>query len=100
MIVVSDTEGTFYEPAHARASSLVKAVMPWEQVPKISVFWDNTAAFIDHPPADAISNAAGDRNYVGAQVLAPGAQLKGRMGRRLRQQWVDMVGLSLTSSLS
>ncbi len=37
------------------------------------------AAFIDDPPADPISNAAGDRGYVCAQVLAPGAQLRGGM---------------------
>ena len=74
--------------------------MLWEQVPTISVFRDDTASFIDDLPADTISNAAGDRNYVRAQLLAPEAQLRGRMGRRLRRQWVDMVGLSLPSSLS
>jgi phenylpyruvate tautomerase PptA (4-oxalocrotonate tautomerase family) len=45
--------------------------MRWEQVPEISLFTDKTAAFIHDLPADAISNAAGDSNYVRVQVLTP-----------------------------
>ena len=45
--------------------------MRWEQVPEIPLFLDNTAAFIHDLPADAISNAAGDSNYVRVQVLTP-----------------------------
>ena len=70
MIDVYATEGTF-EDKHALAQELAKAVMRWEQVPEISLFSDNTAAFVHDLPGDAISNAAGDSNYVRVQVLTP-----------------------------
>jgi phenylpyruvate tautomerase PptA (4-oxalocrotonate tautomerase family) len=70
MIDVYATEGTFKEK-RALAQDLAKAVMRWEQVPDIPLFQDNTAAFIHDLPADAISNAAGDSNYVRVQVLTP-----------------------------
>ena len=50
--------------------------MLWDQAPKISVFRDNTVAFIDDLPADAISNAPGDSDYGRAQLPASGAQLR------------------------
>jgi phenylpyruvate tautomerase PptA (4-oxalocrotonate tautomerase family) len=70
MIDVFATEGTF-KHKHELAQDLAKAVMRWEQVPEISLFFENTAAFIHDLPADAISNAAGDSNYVRVQVLTP-----------------------------
>jgi phenylpyruvate tautomerase PptA (4-oxalocrotonate tautomerase family) len=70
MIDVSATEGTFKDK-HSLAQELAKAVMRWEQVPEISLFSDNTAAFIHDLPGDAISNATGDSNYVRVQVLTP-----------------------------
>ena len=70
MIDVYATEGTF-QHKHELAQDLAKAVMRWEQVPEISLFFENTAAFIHDLPADAISNAAGDSNYVRVQVLTP-----------------------------
>jgi phenylpyruvate tautomerase PptA (4-oxalocrotonate tautomerase family) len=70
MIDVYATEGVFGDK-RALAQDLAKAVMRWEQVPEISLFQDNTAAFIHDLPADAISNAAGDSNYVRVQVLTP-----------------------------
>ena len=70
MIDVYAIEGTFGDK-HTLAQDLAKAVMRWEQVPEISLFTDNTAAFIHDLPADAISNAAGDSNYVRVQVLTP-----------------------------
>jgi phenylpyruvate tautomerase PptA (4-oxalocrotonate tautomerase family) len=45
--------------------------MRWEQVPEISLFKNNTAAFVHDLAADAMSNAAGDSNYVRVQVLTP-----------------------------
>jgi phenylpyruvate tautomerase PptA (4-oxalocrotonate tautomerase family) len=45
--------------------------MRWEQVPEIPLFLDNTAAFVHDLPTDAISNAAGDSNYIRVQVLRP-----------------------------
>ena len=70
MIDVYATEGMFKDK-HMLAQDLAKAVMRWEQVPEIPLFLDNTAAFIHDLPADAISNAAGDSNYVRVQVLTP-----------------------------
>ena len=70
MIDVHATEGMFSD-RHALAQELAKAVMRWEQVPDIPLFQDNTAAFVHDLPAGAISNAAGDSNYVRVQVLTP-----------------------------
>jgi phenylpyruvate tautomerase PptA (4-oxalocrotonate tautomerase family) len=70
MIDVYAAEGTFSEK-HALAKDLATAVMRWEKVPDISLFRNNTAAFIHELPADSLSNAAGDSNYVRVQVLTP-----------------------------
>jgi phenylpyruvate tautomerase PptA (4-oxalocrotonate tautomerase family) len=70
MIDVYATTGTFQEK-HSLAQDLAAAVMRWEQVPHISLFLNNTAAFIHDLPADSLSNAAGDSNYVRVQVLTP-----------------------------
>jgi phenylpyruvate tautomerase PptA (4-oxalocrotonate tautomerase family) len=70
MIDVYATEGTFGD-THTLAQELAQAVMRWEQVPEISLFKSNTAAFVHDLPADAIANAAGDSNYVRVQVLTP-----------------------------
>jgi phenylpyruvate tautomerase PptA (4-oxalocrotonate tautomerase family) len=70
MIDVYAAEGTFANK-HDLAHDLANAVMRWEQVPVISLFLNNTAAFIHDLPADSISNAAGDSNYVRVQVLTP-----------------------------
>jgi phenylpyruvate tautomerase PptA (4-oxalocrotonate tautomerase family) len=70
MIDVYASEGTFGDK-HTLALELAQAVMRWEQVPEISLFENNTAAFVHDLPADAISNAAGDSNYVRVQVLTP-----------------------------
>jgi phenylpyruvate tautomerase PptA (4-oxalocrotonate tautomerase family) len=70
MIDVYASEGTFNDK-HALAQDLAKAVMRWEQVPEIPLFLDNTAAFIHDLPTGAISNAAGESNYVRVQVLTP-----------------------------
>jgi phenylpyruvate tautomerase PptA (4-oxalocrotonate tautomerase family) len=70
MIDVYATAGTFSEK-HALAKDLAAAVMRWEQVPEISLFEKNTAAFIHELPADSLSNVTGDSNYVRVQVLTP-----------------------------
>ena len=70
MIDVYATTGTFKEK-HSLAQDLAAAVMRWEQVPQISLFLNNTAAFIHDLPADSLSNAAGESNYVRVQVLTP-----------------------------
>jgi phenylpyruvate tautomerase PptA (4-oxalocrotonate tautomerase family) len=70
MIDVYAAAGTFADK-HTLAQDLAKAVMRWEQVPEISLFKNNTAAFVHDLPAEAISNASGDTNYVRVQVLTP-----------------------------
>ena len=70
MIDVYAAEGTFSDP-HTLAQNLAAAVMRWEQVPDLPLFANNTAAFIHDLAASAISNVAGDSNYVRVQVLTP-----------------------------
>jgi phenylpyruvate tautomerase PptA (4-oxalocrotonate tautomerase family) len=70
MIDVYSAPETFGDK-HALAQDLANAVMRWEQVPPIALFSKNTAAFIHELPADSLSNAAGDSNYVRVQVLTP-----------------------------
>jgi phenylpyruvate tautomerase PptA (4-oxalocrotonate tautomerase family) len=70
MIDVYSVPGTFSDK-HVLAQDLANAVMRWEQVPPIALFSKNTAAFIHELPADSLSNAAGDSNYVRVQVLTP-----------------------------
>jgi phenylpyruvate tautomerase PptA (4-oxalocrotonate tautomerase family) len=70
MIDVYAAEGTFPDP-HTLARDLAAAVMRWEQVPDLQLFASNTAAFIHDLDAAAISNVAGDSNYVRVQVLTP-----------------------------
>src|SRR6266545_4769864 len=70
MIDVYAAEGTFSD-RKALAKDLASAVMRWEGVPEISLFKDNTAAFVHELPADALSNVSGDSNYVRVQILTP-----------------------------
>jgi phenylpyruvate tautomerase PptA (4-oxalocrotonate tautomerase family) len=70
MIDVYATTGTFSEK-HALAVELASAVMRWEKVPPISLFKNNTAAFIHELPEDSLANVAGDSDYVRVQVLTP-----------------------------
>lgn len=70
MIDVFASEGTFKDK-HTLAKDLANAVMRWEKVPPIPLFFENTAAFIHDLPTEAISNAAGNSNYVRVQVLTP-----------------------------
>jgi len=74
MIDVYSAPDTFADK-HALARDLANAVMRWEQVPPIALFSKNTAAFIHELPADSLSNAAGESNYVRVQVLTPVAVL-------------------------
>jgi len=74
MIDVYAAEGTFPDP-HALARDLAAAVMRWEQVPDLPLFANNTAAFIHDLDAGAISNVAGESNYVRVQVLTPAGVL-------------------------
>jgi phenylpyruvate tautomerase PptA (4-oxalocrotonate tautomerase family) len=46
-------------------------MMKWEGVPPISLFRENTAAFIHELEPDALGNANGDNSYVRVQILTP-----------------------------
>jgi phenylpyruvate tautomerase PptA (4-oxalocrotonate tautomerase family) len=70
MIDVYATQGTFHDRKRL-AMDLASAVMRWEGVPPIALFQENTAAFIHDLPPDAISNVAGDSNFVRVQILTP-----------------------------
>jgi phenylpyruvate tautomerase PptA (4-oxalocrotonate tautomerase family) len=70
MIDVYAKEGTFHD-RKALAKDLAAAVMRWEKVPDLSLFRNNTAAFVHDMPADSLSNVVGDQNYVRVQVLTP-----------------------------
>jgi phenylpyruvate tautomerase PptA (4-oxalocrotonate tautomerase family) len=70
MIDIYAVTGTFVHK-HDLAVDAANAVMRWEQVPPISLFANNTAAFVHDLPADSLSNAAGASNYVRVQVLTP-----------------------------
>ena len=70
MIDVYAAAGTFPD-SHTLAQDLAAAVMRWEQVPDLPLFANNTAAFIHSMDEAAISNVAGESNYVRVQVLTP-----------------------------
>jgi phenylpyruvate tautomerase PptA (4-oxalocrotonate tautomerase family) len=70
MIDVYAVEGTFAD-RKTLARDLASAVMRWEGVPPISLFKDNTAAFVHDLAPDALSNVTGDNNYVRVQILTP-----------------------------
>lgn len=68
MIDVCAPIGTFRDTA-TLARDLATAVMQIERVPNISLFRQNTAAFVHELPADALSNVDGDHACVRVQVL-------------------------------
>jgi phenylpyruvate tautomerase PptA (4-oxalocrotonate tautomerase family) len=68
MIDVYAAAGTFRDP-HALAQQLAAALMAVERVPDISMFRQNTAAFVHELPASGLSNVDGDSTYVRVQVL-------------------------------
>ena len=70
MIDVYAATGTFTDKKKL-AIDLASAVMRWEGVPAISLFKDNTAAFVHDLPADSFSNVSGDSDYIRVQVLTP-----------------------------
>jgi phenylpyruvate tautomerase PptA (4-oxalocrotonate tautomerase family) len=68
MIDILAPAGTFPDP-HALATEAAATVMRVEQVPDISMFRENTAAFVHELPAAAISDVTGDSTHVRVQVL-------------------------------
>jgi hypothetical protein len=57
------------------AKALAAAMMRWEGVPAISLFLDNTAAFVHDLAPDSLANAAGETDYVRVQILTPAGVL-------------------------
>ena len=74
MIDVYAAAGTFADPK-ALARDLATALMKVEQVPDITLFRKNTAAFVHQMPVNALSNVAGDADRVRIQVLTNAAAL-------------------------
>ena len=74
MIDVYAAAGTFGDPK-ALARDLATALMRVEQVPDITLFRNNTAAFIHQMPVNTLSNVAGDADRIRIQVLTNAAAL-------------------------
>src|SRR5689334_24864809 len=68
MIDILAPAGTFPDP-HALATEAAATVMRVEQVPDISMFRENTAAFVHELPAGASSDVTGNSAHVRVQVL-------------------------------
>ena len=83
MIDVYAKEGTFRD-RKALAKDLAAAVMRWEKVPDISLFRNNTAAFVHDLPADALSNVAGDSNLRPRPGADSGRGARSRQAARRR----------------
>jgi phenylpyruvate tautomerase PptA (4-oxalocrotonate tautomerase family) len=93
MIDVYAAAGKFSD-THRLAQDLAKAVMKWEKVPPINLFKNNTAAFIHELPPDAISNAAGDSDYVRVQVLTPVGVLDREKQLGVVRELTDLVAVA------
>jgi phenylpyruvate tautomerase PptA (4-oxalocrotonate tautomerase family) len=74
MIDVYAASGTFSDTRQL-AIDLATAVMTVEGVPDISMFRQNTAAFIHQLGTDCISNVDGDSSYIRVQVLTNASAL-------------------------
>jgi len=68
MIDVYAATGTF-DDTKALTRQLAAALMQVEQVPDISLFRQNTAAFVHELQPGALSNVDGDSDHVRVQVL-------------------------------
>ncbi|KAA0075896.1 hypothetical protein [Tardiphaga sp. P9-11] len=90
MIDIYATAGTFSDPHKLAidAASTVKAV---EQVPDISMFRKNTAAFVHTLPVGSSSNVDGDGNYVRVQVLTNAGALDRDKQIAVVRQLTDLV---------
>ena len=75
MIDVYATQGTFGDPIDAGARLRLGGDADGRACRTLRLFRENTAAFIHELPGDAISNVAGESNYVRVQVLTSAAAL-------------------------
>ena len=90
MIDVYATVGTFKDPK-SLARDLAETLMKIEQVPNIPMFRNNTAAFIHDLPDGALSNVAGDGNYVRVQVLTNAGALNREKQLAVVRKFTDLV---------
>jgi phenylpyruvate tautomerase PptA (4-oxalocrotonate tautomerase family) len=90
MIDVYTVSGTFPD-AHRLAVDLATAVMTIEAVPDVSMFRQNTAAFIHELGTDCISNVEGDSNYVRVQVLTNASALTREKQLAIAEQLTAIV---------
>ncbi len=90
MIDVYAETGTFADP-HRLATDLANAVMTIEQVPNISMFRQNTAAFVHELSPGAVSNVDGQSNYVRVQVLTNAGALDRDKQLAVVRQLTDIV---------
>jgi phenylpyruvate tautomerase PptA (4-oxalocrotonate tautomerase family) len=74
MIDVIAIRGTFANKPEL-TKDLTAALMRWEKVPEISLFLDNTAAFVHELAPDALATANGKNDYVRVQILTPAGVL-------------------------
>lgn len=88
MIDVYAHPSTFAEPQKL-AQDLATKLMEIEGVPAIPMFRNNTAAFV-HAPA-AISNVAGDGDYVRVQVLTNAGALNRDQQLAVVEQFTAIV---------
>ncbi|MDQ1716301.1 MAG: hypothetical protein QOE89_254, partial [Pseudonocardiales bacterium] len=82
--------GTFADN-HQLAVDLATTVMTIEEVPNISMFRKNTAAFVHELPADSISNVDGEANYVRVQVLTNAGALDRDKQLAVVRQLTDVI---------
>src|SRR6266705_5785517 len=90
MIDVYATGGTFADPK-TLARDLAATLMKIEQVPDISMFRQNTAAFVHDLPHVALSNVQGDSNYVRVQVLTNAGALDREKQLAVVRQFTDII---------
>jgi phenylpyruvate tautomerase PptA (4-oxalocrotonate tautomerase family) len=90
MIDVYAATGTFADK-HKLAADLATALMTIEEVPKIPMFRQNTAAFVHELPADSLSNVDGDSTYVRVQILTNFGALDRDKQLAVVRQLTDLV---------
>src|SRR5258706_829516 len=90
MIDVTAAVGTFADKRKL-TKDLTAAMMRWEKVPPIALFRENTAAFVHELPADSLSNAAGESNYVRVEILTPAGVLDREKKRGVVQEMTEIV---------
>jgi len=90
MVDVYAALGTFSDKPKL-TKDLTAAIMRWEKVPPLALFRENTAAFVHELPADSLSNAVGDTNYVRVQILTPAGVLDRDKKLGVTKEMTDIV---------